>query len=282
VISRPALLLASLLLLIASGAIAQPAANQSVSGQVSPAAVPTQGQLERIEHKLDELLRRLPPRSPDAPPGAGVPGTALPSPALPAAAAEAGGRGAPAANASAAPGEYRPGALAVVRPAPGANAVLAVPADSVGSFVYEGGTLRLDDLSSRGLRYRAPVGVELQGWLRVRETGRYQVAVDFGSPRAGGVFAILSCGVALWLEDRQVGQRAGDLNLSPGSGATGPLSLVLGAELQPGLYRMRLWIACARTNAPQPVPVTADLLLKAPSELNLRGVTVEDVVHREG
>ena len=57
---------------------------------------------------------------------------------------------------------------------------------------------------------------------------------------------------------------------------------MLGAELQPGLYRMRLWVACGRANAAQAVPVTADVLLKAPSELNLRGLTGEDAVHREG
>lgn len=263
---RALLLLALLPFLAVSGAAAQPA-----PAPANPA--PPQDQLDRIEHKLDELLSRLPLRPADvssAPTAAaGAPGTV---PASSTALAAAGGP----ASASA---EYRPGVLAVVRPASDPSTVLAVPADSVGGFVYEGGTLRLDDLSSRGLRYRAPAGIELQGWLRARESGRYQVAVDFGSPRAGAAFVTLTCGIALWLEDRQVGQHSGELSLSPGSPNTGPLSLVLGAELQPGLYRMRLWVACARPNTP--VPITADVLLKAPSELNLHGVTAEDVVHRQ-
>jgi len=54
---------------------------------------------------------------------------------------------------------------------------------------------------------------------------------------------------------------------------------VLGAELQPGLYRLRVWTACT---TPQGVATTAELLLKAPSELNLRPVTGNDLLHREG
>ncbi len=231
-----------------------------------PAAAqqPAPTQLDRIEAKLDEMLRRLPAHVPDPAPSAAV-GQAGAGPAAPAS-----------------PTDYRPGALAVVRPMAISATVLAVPADSVGGFVYTGGTLRLDDLSGRGLRYRGLAGVELQGWLRAREAGRYQLAVDFGSPHAPNSFMSVSCGVALWLEDRQVGQRTGELTLAPGNGAaSAPLSVVLGAELQPGLYKLRLWMACGR-NAIQPfVPITADVLLKTPSELNLRGIAADDMAHRE-
>ena len=54
---------------------------------------------------------------------------------------------------------------------------------------------------------------------------------------------------------------------------------MLGAELQPGLYRLRAWVACT---TPQGVATTAELLLKAPSELNFRPVTGNDLLHREG
>ena len=269
-ILRSALLVVALLLLSATLAMAQPASPLSTSP--SP-----QTQLDRIEGKLDELLRRLPTRVPDSQPAAASAPVAAPG-RVPSPDVQQPDVGAAGASAAA---EYRPGALAVVRPAPASDAVLAAPADSVGGFVFTGGTLRLDDLASRGVRYRGSAGTELQGWLRVRESGRYQVAVDFGSPQAGSVFATLSCGIALWLEDRQVGQRTGNLALSPGSG-TGLLSLVLGAELQPGLYKLRFWIACGRTNPAQPVPVTADVLLKAPAEMNLRLVTGNDLLHREG
>jgi len=56
-------------------------------------------------------------------------------------------------------------------------------------------------------------------------------------------------------------------------------SLVLGTELQSGLYRLRVWTACT---TPQGVATTSELLLKAPSELNLRPVTGNDLLHREG
>lgn len=217
--------------------------------------------LDRIEAKLDELLRRLPPQS------------------------EPGARAAfPTASTSAlspaAPAGYRPGALAVARPAPADSAPLAVPSDTVGGFVFQGGTLRLDDLTGRGVRYRDLVGIELQGWLRVREEGRHQLGVDFGSPRAGSLIYQFTCGVALWLEDRQVGQRTGQLSLAAGNAPV--LSLLVGADLRPGLYRFRLWTACGHLPTPAPIPVTIDVLLKAPSELNLRGITANDLLHREG
>jgi hypothetical protein len=56
----------------------------------------------------------------------------------------------------------------------------------------------------------------------------------------------------------------------------------VGIELQPCLYHMRLWVACARIAALQPVLVIANVLLKAPSDLNLCGITTSDVVQREG
>lgn len=245
----------SILLLLALLAlpVAQATAQQSA---------PTQ--LDHIEAKLDELLRRLPAHAPD-----------LAAPAI------VGQAGAGPATRST-PADYRPGALAVARPMATSAAVLAIPPDSVGGFVYTGGTLRLDDLSGRGLRYRGLAGVELQGWLRAREAGRYQLAVDFGSPHASNSFLSVSCGVALWLEDRQVAQRTGELMLAPGNGAaSAPLPVLLGAELQPGLYKLRLWVACGRTVIQPLVLLTADVLLKAPSELNLRGITADDVAHRE-
>ena len=44
------------------------------------------------------------------------------------------------------------------------------------------------------------------------------------------------------------------------------------------IYRLRVWTACT---APQGVNSTSELLLKAPSELNLRPVTGSDLLHRE-
>ena len=55
--------------------------------------------------------------------------------------------------------------------------------------------------------------------------------------------------------------------------------LVLGAELQPSLYRLPAWAACAIS---QGAEATAELLFKAFSELNLWPVTGNDLLHREG
>lgn len=58
------------------------------------------------------------------------------------------------------------------------------------------------------------------------------------------------------------------------------VSLVLGAEVQPGLYRLRAWIACAaRPNLPVQ-RLQAELLVKARGDLNLRPVTGDDVLHK--
>ena len=53
---------------------------------------------------------------------------------------------------------------------------------------------------------------------------------------------------------------------------------MLGAELQPGLHRLRIWTACT---APESVTTTFELLLKTPSEMNLRPVTGSDLLHKE-
>ena len=85
-----------------------------------------------------------------------------------------------------------------------------------------------------------------------------------------------TCYLQAWLEGRSLDGRS-VLVSNPGK-QEATASLVLGAELQPGLYRLRAWIACT---TPQGVATTAELLLKAPSELNLRPVTGNDLLHRE-
>ena len=62
------------------------------------------------------------------------------------------------------------------------------------------------------------------------------------------------------------------------SGKEAAAILVLGAELQPGHYRLRVWTVCTE---PPGITTTSDLLLKAPSELKLRLVTSNDLLHRE-
>jgi hypothetical protein len=80
------------------------------------------------------------------------------------------------------------GALAIIHAAPAtALAAREIPADSVGGFVYTGGSLQLADLKDQGVRYTGLTGVEWQGWLRAKETGRYELDLEawFGRGRFG-------------------------------------------------------------------------------------------------
>jgi hypothetical protein len=62
------------------------------------------------------------------------------------------------------------------------------------------------------------------------------------------------------------------------AGQSASFSLVLGAELQPGLYKLRLWATC--TPAVLNQRFASELLEQAPSDLNLRPATGQDLVHR--
>ena len=257
---RPALLLSTLLLALPLPAQAQP--------PVLPASAPPgQSQLDRIEGKLDEVLRRLDPPRPQPP--AAVQG--------PAASAGVSGPSPAPGEPPAPPLAFKPGVLAVAHPAPrDANSLSEVPADGVGGFVYQGGPIALTDIRTRGVRYAGPAAAEVQGWLKAKEAGRYQVGTDLNAHFGTGAVLAPTCLLQAWLEGRSLDQRS-VLVVHPG-GDDANASLVLGAELQPGLYRLRVWTACT---APPGVTTTSELLLKAPSELNLRPVTGGDLLHRE-
>ena len=254
---RPALFLSACLL-------ALPLAGHA---QAPGSAPPGQSQLDRIEGKLDEVLRRLDqprPQLPGAIQGQGTLSGSNPSPAP----------GEPPAPSLAA---YKPGALGVAHPAPkDINSLSEVPADSVGGFVYAGGSIALTDIRTRSVRYAGPAGVEIQGWLKAKEAGRYQIGTDLNAHFGNGAVLAPTCFLQAWLEGRSLDQRS-VLVSHPGSNDANA-SLVLGAELQPGLYRLRIWTACT---APPSVATTSELLLKAPSDMNLRPVTGSDLLHRE-
>lgn len=228
-------------------------------------------QLDRIEQKLDTILRRLDqlqpgqvagaqPAPPPSAPGSTVsPGTGVSGP-------------------SAAPDTLTGGAVAIIHAAPTTPlAAREIPADSVGGFIYTSGPLQLTDLKDRGVRYAGLAGVEWQGWLRTRETGRYELELD-GNTVSPDNFSNPDCIFAGWLEDRSIGVQEATPHSGPARPA--PFSLILGAELQPGLYKLRLWATCTPSIRNQRVSV--ELLEKTPADLNMRPVTGQDLLHKPG
>ena len=239
-----------------------------VSGAAPASAQSPPTQLDRIEQKLDTILRRLDQLQPGQ---AGA--QPAPPPSAPGPAASPASTPAP----SPAPETLAAGAVAIIHAAPATPvAAQEIPPDSVGGFIYTGGPLQLADLTDRGVRYAGLTGVEWQGWLRTRETGRYEFELD-GSTVSPNNFTNSTCVFAGWLEDRSIGVQ--EATPSSGLARPAPFSLVLGAELSPGLYKLRLWAVCTPSVRNQRVSVT--LLEKAPSDLNLRPVTGADLVHKQ-
>jgi hypothetical protein len=153
-----------------------------------------------------------------------------------------------------------------------------IPTDSVGGFIYEGGPLQLADLRDRGVRYAGLAGIEWQGWLRAPEGGRYQLGLDGNTSSSNG-YTSSTCTFLGWLAGLSLGVQEAKPNSSfPQQPA--PFSLILGAELQPGLYKLRLWAVCTPSVRNQRVSV--ELLEKSPTDLNLRPITSLDLVHTPG
>ncbi len=233
----------------------------AVTARAQTPPSPIDQRLDRIENKLDEILRRLNAASP---PPAGQTASS-PAPAAP-------------AVPNAAEGPYQPGAVAIVHAAPDKPRDLqAIPADSVGGFVYDGGPVALNDLSARGVRYSGLAGLELQGWLKVTAAGRTQLAVEYRATTSGNAVIPPSCLATAWLEDRAIGAETGQIPAPAREEKT--IDLILGADLQPGLYRLKLWTACTPT---RDLKLNAEVLIKSPTDMNLRPVTAVDLLHQGG
>lgn len=169
---------------------------------------------------------------------------------------------------------YRLGAVALARAAPAQQNLLdQVPTDTVGSFIYQGGSVALDDLSPQGVRYVGRAGIELQGWLKVSQAGRFQLAIDYTA--SGTNFILPTCILLAWIEDRQIGSQQVSLT---GTANTSRATPVVGAQLQPGLYKLRIWMACSSDVQAR---IAATVLIKTPSDMNLRAIHPDEFVHKD-
>ncbi len=250
------------------------AAFSLLSGTTIASAQSPPTQLDRIEQKLDAILHRLDETSPGLAPSPSAPPAGQPPNRLATSPAPDAARSVPAST----PDVLAPGALAIVHAAPTtALAAREIPADSVGGFVYTGGSLQLADLKDRGVRYTGLTGVEWQGWLRATEAGRYELDLD-GNSLSPNTTNSATCLFTGWLEDRSIGLQQATANAGPAEPA--PFSLILGAELQPGLYKLRLWATCSAQWVPR-LRVSVALFEKTPADLNLRAVTADDLAHKQ-
>lgn len=237
----------------------------------------TKQQLDRIEQKLDRIIERL--GMSDRPGGSIAAGAAiLPSPAGEAVAQPDAIPPPPGVAEEPLSSSYKPGVVAIAHAAPKRqNALAEIPPDSVGSFVYSGGAIPLSELSRNGVRYTGLAAVELQGWLKVTEPGRTQLGIEYRATTGSNVFVNPACIASIWLEDRSIGSERAEIPMPAREEKT--LSMMFGADLKPGLYRLRVWSACTPTRDLR--KLNAELLIKSPSDMNLRTVTGKELLHQE-
>jgi hypothetical protein len=107
-----------------------------------------------------------------------------------------------------------------------------------------------------------------------------QFVADLHGTLAPNMFVPPECLLQIWLEDRLVGPER--TTLAPDKNRDAKASMLIGAEVEPGLYKFRLWTACSAAQTPNAARVTLDLLIKPPGDLNLRGVKSDELLHRPG
>jgi hypothetical protein len=215
-------------------------------------------QLDRIEHKLDQLLGQM---KPPADLSANLNGKAgSPAPAK----AEA-----PAMSAKAP--EYLPGPVVFAR----TYDEKEPPVTDFGGFIAD--KMSWDDLN---IEKTTPVRVgntqrayDIEGFLVVKEAGTYQLGVDIDLEMNGGggpCFATVS------LQGKDIG---GSLltKIAASNRITGV------ATLDPGVYQARIWTGCQRSmNTAHFVPVKKlnfALKIKGPGEMEYRAPRPSEFVH---
>lgn len=109
--------------------------------------------------------------------------------------------------------------------------------------------------------------------LKASQAGRFQLAIDYTAN--GANFILPTCILQAWIEDRLIGSEQVSLT---GPASTSRTTPVVGAQLQSGLYKLRIWMACSSGVQAR---IAAALLIKTPSDMNLRGIHADEIVHKD-
>src|SRR5690606_10826510 len=112
----------------------------------------------------------------------------------------------------------------------------------------------------------------------VEEAGRTQIGVEYRALTGSNAILEPDCIATVWLEGRSIGTERGEIPMPARQEKT--ISLVLGADLEPGLYKLRVWSACTPPRDLR--QLNAELLIKGPADRNLRVVTGDDLLHQDG
>ena len=265
------LVLAALLLPSVALAQALPAPGQVQSSYkpstgpatVAPAPAPAPVSADdpaAIQRQIDDLQRKL-----DAAKGKPVPVGAGPVPApVPASPVPA-----------AAPVVLEPGWVVNLYAAPSdlkGQTLENIPLDSVASYVQQGGAWSLAEYRKR-TDWKNLASIQAEGYLKATEAGRHtlnaQLVVKGGN----------KCLVALWVENQLIGQATDYFSASNPV----PLSAVGGADLAPGLNKVRVWISCfgnAQSHADFNANGNFRLTVKGPTDDNAHVAGADEILHK--
>ena len=169
------------------------------------------------------------------------------------------------------PDAYKPGALVVVRPAP-TDSLSHIPTESVGTFVYDGGEVSFTDNQTRGLKYRGPVALDLQGFLKGDEIGTYEISADLKEHAEVGTATPSTCFMQTSIASDSIGQRSVVIGSPSKQNATASLKFYV--DLQPGSYPLRAWLAC---NVPEDITTEAEFSIKSPHDRSSRQMNGKDL-----
>ena len=170
---------------------------------------------------------------------------------------------------------YRPGAMVAIRPAFGDD-LSRVPPETPGGSVYEGGAMSFGDKAPLSAD-EGPVAVDLKGFLHADGTGAYQFSIDLKSHDAVGRVFPTTCFIQAWVGDKVLGPRSITIADPANRDASG--SLLLDVDLSPGIYPLRMWLAC---DMHEDTTATSSISIKTPDNHGFEPIGGQDILHKVG